>query len=75
MPGEEPAEEAQIVEKENEEMPLTAEQFSTALGELVTRAKAAGLRPVQMMISAYVKQGMSAIDGLLGSLEGGKKRD
>jgi len=74
---EEPTEETPAVEKRDEETPLTAEQFSATLTELVTRARAAGLRPVQMMISSYVKQGMSVMDGLLGALEGinQKKKD
>lgn len=75
---EEPAEETLAVEKKDEKAPpITADQFSAALAELVTLARAAGLRPVQMMLSTYVKQGMSVIDGLLGALEGSsqKKKD
>ena len=80
--AEEPVVEKPVVEKKDEEekdeeASLTAEQFSATLAELVTRARAAGLRPVQMMISSYVKQGMSVMDGLLSALEGitQKKKD
>tara|TARA_Y100000310_G_scaffold3792_1_gene4673 strand:+ start:15813 stop:16067 length:255 start_codon:yes stop_codon:yes gene_type:complete len=71
---EEPTEETPVVEKKDEATPLTTEQFSVALAELVTRAKAAGLRPAQMMISAYVKQSMSVVDGILGALDGNQKK-
>mgnify|MGYP005831257331 CR=1 FL=1 len=59
-------EEAPVVE---EQQPLTSEQFSAALTTLVTRAKQAGLRPIQMMASTYLAQGLSMIDGLLGALD------
>ena len=61
-----------------ERQPLTAEQFSTALSTLTTRAKEAGLRPIQMMASTYLAQGLSMIDGLLGAFDEGnqkKKKD
>jgi len=75
-PIEEPTGEALVVEDEDEdkEPPLTAELFSATLTELVTRARAAGLRPIQMMFGSYVKQGMSMVDGLLGALEGNQKK-
>jgi hypothetical protein len=74
---EKPVVEKKDEEEKDEEASLTAEQFSATLAELVTRARAAGLRPVQMMISSYVKQGMSVMDGLLSALEGitQKKKD
>ena len=61
-----------------ERQPLTSEQFSAALTTLVTRAKQAGLRPIQMMASTYLAQGLSMIDGLLGAFDEGnqkKKKD
>jgi type IV secretory pathway VirB10-like protein len=65
-------EEASAVE---EPQPLTAEQFSTALSTLTTRAKQAGLRPIQMMASSYIAQGLSMIDGLLDAFdENGQKK-
>ena len=65
-------EEASAVE---ERQPLTSEQFSEALTTLVTRAKQAGLRPIQMMASSYIAQGLSMIDGLLDAFdENGQKK-
>ena len=59
-------EEAPVVE---EQQPLTSEQFSAALTTLVTRAKTAGLRPIRMMATTYLAQGLSMIDGLLGAFD------
>jgi len=50
-------------------LPLTSEQFKEAFHELIERGKAAGVRPFQVMASAYVRQGMSLIDSVLGSFE------
>tara|TARA_R100000789_G_scaffold54989_1_gene53680 strand:- start:252 stop:608 length:357 start_codon:yes stop_codon:yes gene_type:complete len=64
-----------------EEKPvLTIEGTSPAeliesLAELKDRAKAAGLRPIQNMVTSYISQGLSMVDGLLESLEGKKKKD
>jgi len=51
--------------------PMSAEEFTVALDQLVQRAKAAGVRPLQVMVRSYLKQGVAVIDGVLGSLEGG----
>jgi len=64
--AEEPVVKEPVVE---EQQPLTADQFSTALNTLTGRAKTAGLRPLRMMASAYIQQGLSMIDGLLGAFE------
>ncbi len=72
-----PEEEAPVVEASvvEEPQPLTSEQFSTALSTLTTRAKQAGLRPIQMMASSYIAQGLSMIDGLLDAFdENGQKK-
>ena len=61
-----PDEEASVVE---ERQPLTSEQFSAGLTTLVTRAKTAGLRPIRMMATTYLAQGLSMIDGLLSALD------
>ena len=63
--------EAPVVEEPvaEEQQPLTADQFSTALNTLTGRAKTAGLRPLRMMASAYIQQGLSMIDGVLGAFE------
>ena len=64
-------EEAPVVKEPvvEEPQPLTADQFSTALTTLTGRARKAGLRPIQMMASAYIQQGLSMIDGLLGAFD------
>ena len=62
----EPVVEEPVVE---EPQPLTADQFSTALTTLTGRARKAGLRPIQMLASAYIQQGLSMIDGLLGAFD------
>ena len=64
--AEEPVVKEPVVE---EPQPLTADQFSTALTTLTGRAKTAGLRPLRIMASAYIQQGLSMIDGLLGAFE------
>lgn len=51
--------------------PMSAEEFTVALDQLVQRAKVAGVRPLQVMVRSYLKQGVAVIDGVLGSLEGG----
>jgi G3E family GTPase len=66
-PDEETPDEKTLVVEEQQ--PLTSEQFSAALTTLVTRAKQAGLRPIQMMASTYIAQGLSMIDGLLGAFD------
>ena len=72
----------EIVVKEpvaEEQQPLTADQFSSALTTLTGRAKTAGLRPLRIMATAYIQQGLSMIDGLLGAFDDGdekkKKKD
>lgn len=49
--------------------PMTSEEFSAALEQLTARAKAAGLRPLQVMLASYAKQGMVVLDNLLASFE------
>lgn len=52
-----------------EEAPLTAREFSASLEQLTARAKASGLRPIQILAATYAKQGMAMLDGLLSSLD------
>ena len=72
----EPVVEEPVVE---EPRVLTADEFSTALTTLTGRARKAGLRPIRMMASAYIQQGLNMIDGLLGAFDDGdekkKKKD
>lgn len=51
--------------------PLTSQEFVAAMDNLFKRAKAAGVRPLQVMAETYVKKGMGVIDGLLAALEDG----
>ena len=59
---------------EDDGKPLSPTEFVESLGELKDKAKAAGLRPIRKMLSSYVSQGLSVVDGLLESLEGKKKK-
>ena len=63
-----------VIEEEGDNAPLTPTEFVESLGELKDKAKAAGLRPIRKMLSSYVSQGLSVVDGLLESLEGKKKK-
>ena len=48
---------------------MTQEQFTAQLTQLTERAKAAGLRPIQAMLTSYIKQGMNMLDKMLEGLE------
>jgi len=48
---------------------MTQEEFSAQMAQLTDRARAAGLRPIQAMLTTYVKQGMTMLDKLLEGLE------
>lgn len=64
-------------EKEAQDLPLTSQDFIAALDKLVERAKAAGVRPLQVMAATYAKKSMDILDSFLGALEEGdgkKKR-
>jgi hypothetical protein len=49
--------------------PMTQEQFSAQWAQLTERAKAAGLRPIQVLIRSYAQQGMTMLDKVLEGLE------
>ena len=53
---------------------ISPSELGESLAELKDRAKAAGLRPIQNMVTSYISQGLSMVDGLLESLEGSKKK-
>ena len=55
-------------------LPFTSQEFVETLDKLIERGKAAGVRPFQVMASAYVRQAMSLVDGILGALEGDDKK-
>ena len=69
MANEKPKEET----KEEQVLPLTSEEFGSALADLIERARAAGMRPLQIMAATYMKQSIAMVDGLLAALEGGDK--
>ena len=54
---------------------ISPSELAESLVELKDRAKAAGMRPIQNMVTSYINQGLSMVDGLLESLEGSKKKD
>jgi len=59
---------------EDDSKTLSPTEFVESLGELKDKAKAAGLRPIQNMVTSYISQGLAMVDGLLESLEGKKKK-
>ena len=68
-------EEEPVLTVEDEVKPISPTELADSLVELKDRAKAAGIRPVQNMVTSYISQGMAMVDGLLESLEGKKKKD
>lgn len=54
--------------------PLTKDEFADRLDNLFGRARAAGVRPLQVMAATYAKQGLDILDGFLGALEEGSKK-
>jgi len=69
-------EEEPVLTVEDEIKPISPTELVESLTELKDRAKAAGIRPAQaMLLSSYISQGASVVDGLLESLEGPKKKD
>jgi len=66
-------EEEPVLTVEDEIKPISPTELVESLTELKDRAKAAGIRPLQAMLSSYISQGASVVDGLE-SLEGPKKK-
>lgn len=50
------------------------EELADSLDKLIARARAAGVRPLQLMVAAYAKQGLDILDGLLAALEEGAEK-
>ena len=67
-------EEEPVLTVEDEIKPISPTELVESLTELKDRAKAAGIRPAQAMLSSYISQGLAVVDGLLESLEGPKKK-
>lgn len=64
-----PDEKPHIAEKEapeEQDAPITKEEFRAQMQRITERAKAAGLNPVQMMIQTYADQGRAIGRGMLG---------
>ena len=65
----------------HEDVPLSREELGTKFDELATRAREAGISPLQTLAQTYVKRGLAVIEGILGALEeapnktGTKKKD
>jgi len=59
---------------EDDSKTLSPTEFVESLGELKDKAKAAGIRPIQKMVTSYISQGLAMVDGLLESLEGKNKK-
>ena len=51
--------------------PITHEELTAKLEQLSARARAAGISPLQQMISSYARRGMTIIDTFLSALEDG----
>ena len=52
-------------------VPLTAEEVTAKVEQIVTRVKEVGLRaPLRALFTTYAKQVTSVLDGVLGALDG-----
>ena len=53
---------------------VSSTELAESLSELKDRVKAAGMRPLQNVVTSYASTILGAGDGLLGALEGKKKK-
>jgi len=53
---------------------VSSTELAESLSELKDKVKAAGMRPLQNVITSYASTILGAVDGLLGALEGKKKK-
>jgi effector-binding domain-containing protein len=53
---------------------ISPAELVESLAELKDRVKAAGMLPLRNVITSYASTIVSAVDGLLGALEGKKKK-
>ena len=60
---------------ESEPKTISPAELAESLVELKDRVKAAGILPLQNVITSYASTILGAVDGLLGALEGKKKKD
>ena len=61
--------------KKDADIPITAQEFQDALDTLFERAKAAGLRPIQVMGRTYARKGLEVFDRMLAALEGDDEKE
>lgn len=55
--------------------PISVDEFREMRDQLFARARAAGMRPLQLMLMEYARQGMALFEGVLSSLdENSRKR-
>jgi hypothetical protein len=64
---------ALIIEGEDGKV-VSSTELAESLSELKDKVKAAGMRPLQNVITSYASTILGAVDGLLGALEGKKKK-
>ena len=58
---------------ESEPKTISPSELAESLVELKDRVKAAGMLPLQNVVTSYASTILGAVDGLLGALEGKKK--
>ena len=69
------AEEEPVLTIEGEDgKAISPAELVESLAELKDRVKAAGMLPLRNVITSYASTIVSAVDGLLGALEGKKKK-
>lgn len=78
---EQPAKEEVIAEEEpvltiegEDGKVVSSTELAESLSELKDRVKEAGMRPLQNVVTSYASTILGAVDGLLGALEGKKKK-
>ena len=54
--------------------PMNREELATKFEQLATRARAAGISPLQAMAKTYVTRGMAVLEALLSALEEAPKK-
>lgn len=71
-----PVEESPVedAERDTDDESVTAEELKAELEEIGSRVKTAGLKPFRKMVRLYVDNMLDAVDGLLGALEGNKRK-
>ena len=63
-----------VLDEEDDDESVTAEELRAEIEEIGSRVKTAGLKPFRKMVGMYVNTALDAVDGLLGALEGKKRK-